>query len=59
LRRERATLTLSGLRSRTGARLSREAVPARRREMKIIYWIQNLLSSITSIGSSAKNIRKP
>ena len=31
----------------------------RRSDMKLIYWIQNVLSSITSIGSTAKNIRKP
>jgi hypothetical protein len=42
------------------ARLSDgSGMPKERTRMKILYWIQNLLSSITSIGHSAKNIRKP
>jgi len=27
--------------------------------MKFLSWLQNLISSITSIGSSARSIRKP
>jgi len=27
--------------------------------MKILYWIQSLISSITSIGSSARSMKKP